>query len=58
MSVAIVACKCQNDFQDKRYGKGGRVANGTEKAAPNGSRVVRCTVCKTEHLVNETRLQK
>ena len=35
----IKQCSCQNDFQDKRYGKGNRVMNETKDAK------LRCTAC-------------
>lgn len=41
----IIACNCNNEFQDKRYGKRKRVFNKTMKL--NGT-VYRCTVCKNE----------
>ena len=40
----LLRCKCQNDFQDKKYGKGIRVHNecgGSKKSRPDW----RCTVC-------------
>lgn len=42
----VMHCKCDHDFQDKKYGRGLRVHNRTEK----GSRTIyRCTVCNNEH---------
>ncbi len=38
----IKSCKCKHDYQDKKYGKGKRVANKTTKGS------YRCTVCKAE----------
>lgn len=40
----ILICNCKNEFQDKRYGKGKRVYNETEKGA-GSSHAYRCTVC-------------
>lgn len=58
MSIALVPCKCVNEFQDKKYGKGVRVANRTEKGpVPNGRKKVRCTVCSAEHEVSESSLK-
>jgi hypothetical protein len=48
--TAKVVCKCANEFQDKKYGKGVRVANTTAKQ-DNTRVTVRCTVCLTEHQV-------
>ena len=57
-TVAHVACQCKNDFQDSTYGKGVRVANLTEKGTGDSSvRIVRCTVCSTEHRVNVSKLK-
>lgn len=39
--TAIKACKCENKFQDRRYGKRRRVHNQCSKGH-------RCTVCGTE----------
>ena len=44
----IVKCDCANEWMDKRYGKGRRVANKTSKAQPT----YRCTVCLKEHTLN------
>lgn len=43
MAVAkliVQACKCEHEYQDKRYGKGMRLHNKTKDAA-------RCSVCGT-----------
>ena len=40
----IVACQCESEYQDKRYGKGKRVANPTK-----GHEEYRCTVCERIH---------
>jgi hypothetical protein len=49
--TAKISCKCANEFQDKHYGKGVRVANATSKQIQDKA-VVRCTVCCSEHTVN------
>lgn len=36
----ILKCDCVHKWQDKRYGKGKRVANNTDT-----EKVFRCTVC-------------
>ena len=41
----IIKCECKNEFQDKRYGKGRRLANQTKKS---DGKVFRCTVCGKE----------
>lgn len=41
--IKIVKCTCSNDYQDKQYGQGNRVANMTVKGK------ARCTVCHKEH---------
>lgn len=38
--VKIIKCYCQNEFQDKKYGKNKRVANSTMKDGQH-----RYTVC-------------
>jgi len=58
MSIAIVACKCSHEFQDRVYGRGARVANDTQKSKSTDKVVVRCTVCKEEHEVSKTQLKK
>ena len=40
----LVVCGCSHDYQDKRYGKGKRVA-----CLQNNSERYVCTVCKKEH---------
>lgn len=40
MATVILPCKCENEFQDKRYGKHMRVHNTTNKEGK-----ARCTVC-------------
>lgn len=55
---AVVACQCQHDFQDKRYGKQGRLATVTQKAKSTERATVRCTVCGKEHDVPRTTLKK
>lgn len=44
MATEIVHCNCQNEGQDKIYGKGNRVANELKKKD-----TYRCTVCKAIH---------
>jgi hypothetical protein len=59
MSVALVLCKCSNEFQDKRYGKQTRIANGPLKdVCAAGRKKVRCTVCGSVHEVHESTLKK
>lgn len=50
--TAIVNCKCNHEFQDRRYGQGKRVANATQKGDLNNVDV-RCTVCKAVHRVSK-----
>jgi hypothetical protein len=40
----VVAGKCDNEFQDDRYGKGQRIFTTTHKDNKDGKR---CTVCET-----------
>jgi len=40
-NTIIKKCTCKNDYQDKKYGKGMRVMNRTEKKPPEA----RCTSC-------------
>jgi hypothetical protein len=57
-TVARVACKCKHEQQDKMYGFGMRLANKVNKAnPPKGWATVRCTVCSTQHTINESRLK-
>jgi ribosomal protein S14 len=44
-----VNCSCVHEFQDKRYGKGVRIANPINKAIKEGRDAHRCTVCGREH---------
>lgn len=48
--TVIVPCKCEHEFQDRKYGQGRRVANATQKGNLTHTEV-RCTVCKTTHSV-------
>lgn len=41
----IVRCTCDHPYQDKKYGKGKRVANSS---GGGNSIKYRCTVCKKE----------
>ena len=36
-----INCTCSHDYQDKKYGKGKRIANKTTK----NDNTYRCTVC-------------
>lgn len=56
-SVARVHCKCDNEFQDKTYGNKVRIANATQRSAPDGKVEVRCTVCKTHHVIPKGQLK-
>lgn len=56
-ATARVSCKCSNEFQDKQYGKGIRVANATLKKNEIQTEV-RCTVCKAIHSVNHSQVKK
>jgi hypothetical protein len=48
--MMIVNCTCPHKWQDKKYGKGKRVANATDK-----DKVYRCVVCKTEVSTNKSK---
>ncbi len=39
----IIKCTCKHDYQDKKYGKGKRVAN--ECTSKSMNKQYRCTVC-------------
>lgn len=54
--TAVVDCKREHEFQDKRYGAHKRVANATQKGDEKNVDV-RCTVCKTVHRVNKSRVK-
>jgi hypothetical protein len=41
----ILQCKCQNEYQDKKYGKNMRVHTPIKK-----ENMFRCTICKNEKL--------
>ena len=45
--AVIIKCTCTNDFQDKVYGKGMRVANLCKQKSTKIAK--RCTICKKEH---------
>jgi len=47
MEAIIQKCSCEHEYQDKKYGKGRRVHNPTNKKQGEIS-VVRCTVCSRE----------
>jgi len=54
MKTRIFNCTCENEFQDKTYGPGRRVAN---QGNDSGNReVYRCTVCNAPH--NRDKKQK
>lgn len=53
--TAKVPCKCTNDYQDRVYGRGVRIANATQKG-DDASVDVRCTVCSTLHRVSKSRV--
>lgn len=40
-----IKCTCEHEYQDKKYGKGIRMANKTTKENPD---YYRCTVCAKE----------
>ena len=44
MPTVILPCRCENEYQDKRYGKGNRVHNTTFKGDK-----ARCTSCLAMH---------
>lgn len=44
----IINCDCESDYQDRKYGKGKRMANWAPKQ--NGWR---CTVCGKVHKVSD-----
>jgi len=43
-----IKCTCTNDFQDRFYGKGIRIANKTQKSKGTTDKYYRCTVCLKE----------
>ena len=45
--MPVKSCTCKHDYQDKKYGKGKRVANPTTRSIGNKT-IYRCTVCKKE----------
>ena len=47
MTIKILTCSCEHEYQDKLYGKHKRVHNQTKKQ--NGE-VYRCTVCSKERI--------
>jgi len=38
--MKVIKCSCKHEYQDKKYGKGNRMANACDKGH-------RCTVCGT-----------
>jgi len=49
----IVKCKCDNEYQDKAYGKKNRIHNATGKTLD-----VRCTVCGAINKLKEEVVKK
>ncbi len=47
-------CDCENEYQDKEYGKNKRVFNKTPKAHGQNLSVYRCTVCCSERAFSGT----
>ena len=48
--ILFVNCSCDNEFQDKHYGKKVRAATPVNKTRKSGKLTeVRCTVCGKEH---------
>jgi hypothetical protein len=50
-NTAILPCggpRCQNAYQDERYGKGMRVHNRTKQSKQLAEQRWRCTVCMDE----------
>jgi hypothetical protein len=45
----IVACDCENEYQDLVYGKRNRFANPVNRLQKEGIYAVRCTVCGKVH---------
>lgn len=41
-------CNCDNEWMDKRYGKGYRVHNRCQKGEGRNGYKYRCVVCQTE----------
>lgn len=51
-----VNCTCKHEYQDKTYGPGVRIANGTAKGTDT-TREVRCTVCSKMHTVHRGKVK-
>lgn len=49
----ILKCDCTNDGQDKLHGKNMRVCNAHK--SKSGRIEYRCTVCKKEHSVSDSK---
>ena len=45
MNIKIIKCACISAYQDKKYGKGKRVANKSGTNSEISSSKWRCTVC-------------
>lgn len=54
--VARISCKCNNEFQDKRYGIGVRIANTTKKQDKDFCEV-RCTVCSALQRITPSKVK-
>lgn len=54
--MAIIKCKCTNEYQDKRYGIGMRVAN--RRFGKGKETFFRCTVCEAEYDIPVMRASK
>ena len=54
----VVKCLCKNEFQDKTYGEGMRVATVTAKQNDVSKTAdVRCTVCGKVHTVSQSTIK-
>jgi len=54
--TVITGCKCQHEFQDKKYGANQRVHNTTQKGDKD-SVDMRCTVCQSVKRVQDSRVK-
>lgn len=48
MSMIIMPCGCESEYQDKQYGKKLRAFNGSGKGVKGMPLLYRCTVCGKE----------
>lgn len=53
MATKKIQCGCKHEFQDKKYGKGVRIANTTAKKPTPGTVIVRCSVCASLQTVGD-----